>query len=173
MRELVGVTVGVDGRLWSVSHRKCVSAIHSDFWELWLGEGLDFPSSVFFYLQIIKSQYEAYSPCESYPISDKPRNALIHLIQKNPALAAFSFLTMYSTRHHTLKDHPDTFDNLFWCLPEPEKLSHHIGKPTNPPPSPLRLIKTHRGRGPIPIQPTHSNKISYSFHLEPTAGDVG
>ena len=166
MNELVGVTVGMDGRLWSVSHRKCISAIHSDFWQLWLGEGLDFPSSVFFYSQFIKLQSEAYSPSESYPISDEPRNALIHLIQTNPASAAFSFLIMYSTRHHTLKDHPDTFDNLFSCLSEPEKLSRGIGKPTNSSPSTLQLMKNLRG--PIPIQPTHSNKISHPFNLEQT-----
>ena len=122
------------------------------------------------YFGCVRSQYGAYAPGD-YAISYHSLSAFIHLIHANPTSAAFSFLTMYSIRHRTLTDHPDSFDTLFYLLSDSEKHSHGIGKLTIPSPSPLQLIKTHRG--PIPIEPTHSNKIPHPFHLEPTARRVG
>ena len=68
-----------------------------------------------------------------------------HLIQAGPIPAAFPFLTMYSIRHRTLADRPNSFNHLFLGLSEPEKHSHGIGKLTIPSPSPLQLIKHSQG----------------------------
>ena len=114
---------------------------------------------------------KTYNPSTNDPISSQSLPAFIRLIQANPTSAAFSLLTMYSIRHRTLTDHPDSFDLLFYPLSDSERLSHGIGKLTIPSPSPLQLIKSHRG--PIPIKPTHSNKIPHPLHLVPTARRVG
>ena len=122
------------------------------------------------YIGCSHSQSGVYDPGD-FVISYDSRSAFVRLIQANPTSAAFSFLTMYSIRHRTLTDHPDYFDFLVYPLSDSEKLSHSIGKLTIPSPSPLQLIKSHRGS--IPIEPTHSNKIPHPFHLEPTAAHVG
>ena len=121
------------------------------------------------YIGCSHSQSGVYDPGD-FVISYDSRSAFVRLIQANPTSAAFSFLTMYSIRHRTLTDHPDYFDFLVYPLSDSEKLSHSIGKLTIPSPSPLQLIKSHRGS--IPIEPTHSNKIPHPFHLEPTARRV-
>ena len=105
-----------------------------------------------------------------YLISDHSCSAFIPLIQANRTSAAFSLLTMYSTRHRTLTDYPDSFRKLFSELSDSDRHSHGIGKLTFPSPSPLQLMKTHRG--PILIEPTHSNKIPHPFYLEPTSRRV-
>ena len=118
------------------------------------------------YVTLSSSHAKAYTPDNAViPFHSTP--AFIHLIQANPTSAAFSFLTMYSVRHRTLTDHPDCFDDLFDWFSDFEEHAHGIGKLTIPSPSPLQLIGTHRG--PVSIEPTHSNKIPHPFHLEPTA----
>ena len=114
-----------------------------------------------------------YSPSDGgykSVISNLSRSAFIYLIQENPISAAFSLLTMYSIRHHTLTDHPDAFHPLFMRLDYSEKLSHGIGKFTIPSPSPSQLIKPHRG--PIPIEPARCNEVPRPFDLERTARRV-
>ena len=122
------------------------------------------------YFGLSQLQSKAYSKI-SHPISPQSLRRFIHLFQADPTSAAFSFLTMYAIRHHTITDHLDLFNNLFGIRWDDQKHSKGIGRRTIPSPSPLQLIKTHRG--PIPIEPTHSNKISHPFHLEPTPRRVG
>ena len=163
---LVGLTAGVCGQSWSGSRQQCVRAIDSHCWELYLVGRLNSPSPASSYLEFTHLQSKAYDRFE-YVISDKPCNVLIHLIQTNPTLATFSLLIMYSIRHRTLIDHPDSFPNLFQKLFEFEKFSHSVGKLTIPSPVVVQLIKTRRG--PISTEPTHSNTIPHPFHLEPTS----
>ena len=137
---------------------------------LYFGKEIYVPTLVTLYLGLSHFQSKTYTP-GTFVIPSHSTPAFIRLIQANPTSASFSFLTMYSIRHRTLKDHPNSFDLLFYPLSDSKKLSHGIGKLTIPSPSPLQLIKSHRG--PIPIEPTHSNKIPHPFHLEPTARRVG
>ena len=81
----------------------------------------------------------------NYPISKSTTITFTQLIQAGPTSAAFAFLTMYSIRHRTLTDHPDSFNSLFYPLSDSERLSHGIGKLTIPSPSPLQLIKHSQG----------------------------
>ena len=46
-------------------------------------------------------------------LSNSMTITFIQLVQAGPTPAAFSSLTMYSIRHRILKDHPDSFDDLF------------------------------------------------------------
>ena len=123
------------------------------------------------YSRLSCSQSKLYDPSTNIPISSESLSAFVHLVQTNTTSAAFSVLTMYSIRHRTLTDHPNSFNLSFKGLSYSDRHSHGIGKLTIPSPSPLQLIKSHRG--PIPIEPTHSNKIPHPFHLEPTARRVG
>ena len=86
-------------------------------------------------------KYADYSPVPSlsdntYILPPQSIVAFIHLFQENSTSAAFSFLTMYSIRHRTLTDHPDSFNSLFYPLSHSEKHSHGIGKLRIPSPSP-------------------------------------
>ena len=96
------------------------------------------------YIGCSHSQSGVYDPGD-FVISYDSRSAFVRLIQANPTSAAFSFLTMYSIRHGTLKDHPDSFDDLFSFIWEHQRLSHGIGKLTIPSLSPLQLIKHSQG----------------------------
>ena len=110
----------------------------------------------------------AHTP-EDDLITPHPPAAFIHLIRADPTSAAFSFLTMYSIRHRTITDHPDSFDHLFAPLLY-EKHFHGIGKLTVPSPSPLQLIKHSQGtnsyrtysqqRNPLSIPSGASQKMS-------------
>ena len=122
------------------------------------------------YFALTRLQGKAYTPGD-FVIPSHSIPAFIHLIQANTTSAAFSFLSMYSIRHHTVKEYPDSFDNLFLVFSTSEILSHGIGKLTFSSLSPVQLIKTYRG--PIPIEPTRSDKIPHSLHLEPAARRVG
>ena len=97
-----------------------------------------------FHYALIRLQAKAYTP-GGFVIPTRSLTTFIHLIQANPTSAAFSFLTMYSIRHRTLTDHPDSFDSLFYWLLESQKHSHGIGKLTIPSPSPIQLIKHSQG----------------------------
>ena len=96
------------------------------------------------YFALTRIQGKAYTPGD-FVIPSHSIPAFIHLIQANPTSAAFSFLTMYSIRHRTLTDHPDSFDLLFKWLYSSERHSHGIGKLTIPSLSPLQLIKYSQG----------------------------
>ena len=96
------------------------------------------------YLGLSHFQSKTYTP-GTFVIPSHSLSASIHLIQANPTSAAFSFLTMYSIRHRTLKDHPDSSDYLFGWVSDSERHPHGIGKLTIPSPSPLQLIKHSQG----------------------------
>ena len=123
-----------------------------------------------FYLGLTYLASKAYNPQKDLPISSQSLPAFIRMIQANPTSAEFSLITMYSIRHRTLTDHPTSFAYLFPSLSYSERHAHGIGKLTIPSLSPLQLIKYHRG--PIPVEPPHSIKISHPFHLEPTTRRV-
>ena len=171
MCELVEIAKGADWPLSTRSRKRCVEEIDPAFWELYLRRGFESPCSVPLYLFFAPLQYKAYKPLKNYPISYQSLRASIRLIQANPASAGFSFLTMYSIRHHTLNDNTDSFDVLFPSLNESERALHGIGKLRIPSLYPLQLIGIHRGS--IPIEPPHRIKVSYPFPLEPTARRVG
>ena len=92
------------------------------------------------YLALTHLQSTSYNPLSNLPISRQSLPTFIHLIQANPILASFSFLTMYSIRHRILTNYPDSFDNLFDWLSNSEKLSYGIGELTVALLSPLQLI---------------------------------
>ena len=114
---------------------------------------------------------KAYDPGKKLIIPSQSLSAFIQLIQANSTSAAFSALIMYSIRHRTLRDYPDSFDHLFQRLDDSEKHSHGIGKLTIPSLSQFQLIKSCRR--PVLIEPTHRNEIPHPFHLEPTGRRVG
>ena len=157
--ELVKIVKDVDGQLLTKTHKRCVEEIDPAFWGLYLRHGFDSPASIPIYHRLAPLHSKTYNPLTS------------HLIKANPTSTAFPFLIMYSIRHRTLTDHPDSFDDLFPRLDESEKISHDIGKHKIPSPSPLQLIKIPSGT--IPIKPTQSNKSTHPFHLAPTARRVG
>ena len=171
--ELAKIAKGADGQLSTWSRKRCVAEIDPAFWGLYHRHGSDSPSSASLYLWFATIHSEAYNPAsvQNRPISFRSLPTFIRLIQENTTSAAFSFLTLYSIRHRTLTDYPDSFKQLFRELSDSDRQSHGIGKLTFPSPSPLQLMGIHRG--PIPIEPTHSNKIPHPFHLEPTASRVG
>ena len=112
---------------------------------LYFGKETNSSLSATLYFGLTIPHIKAYGPSTNYLISSQSLPAFIHLIQENPTSAAFSFLTMYSIRHHTLTDHLDSFDLLFNGLSDSERYSHGIGKLTIPSPSPLQLIKHSQG----------------------------
>ena len=169
--ELVKIVSGADEQLSIRSQKRCVEEIDPAFWELYLRRGFEWPSFITLYHWFAPPYSKAYEPSLNWPISSQSLPTFIRLVQENPTSAAFSFLTMYSIRHRTLTDYRYRFDNLFEEFSGSERNAHNIGKPKIPSPSPLQLIKTHRG--PILIKPTHSNKISHPLHLEPAAKRVG
>ena len=153
--ELVKIVKDVDGQLLTKTHKRCVEEIDPAFWGLYLRHGFDSPASIPIYHRLAPLHSKTYNPLTS------------HLIKANPTSTAFPFLIMYSIRHRTLTDHPDSFDDLFPRFEDSEKISGDIGKPKIPSPSPLQLIKTLRG--PIPIESTYSNSVPHPCHLGPNA----
>ena len=147
--ELAKIAKGADGQLSTWSRKRCVEEIDPAFWGLYLRHGFEFPSSIPLYLVFYSLQFKAYRPSRllstilrgpKFPIPSPSLPIFIRLIQTNPTSAAFSLLTMYSIRHRTLADYPDSFENLFRGLSDSDKLSHGIGKLTIPSPPPLQLI---------------------------------
>ena len=111
---------------------------------VYFGHELHVPALVTLYLGLSHLQSKTYTPGTSV-IPSHSTPAFIRLIQANPTSAAFSFLSLYSIRHRTLKDHPDSFNDLFSLLWEHQRHSHGIGKLTIPSPSLLQLIKHSQG----------------------------
>ena len=138
--ELVKITKGADGQLSTESRKRCVESIDLSFWELYLRHGLESPSSGPLCLVFSLLHPKTYNPFRDWPISSQFLPTFIRLIQGNPTSAAFSLLTMYSIRHRALKDHPDSFGNLFEELSESERNTHDIGTLSIPSPPPLQLI---------------------------------
>jgi hypothetical protein len=85
-----------------------------------------------------------YDPATNYPISLTHLPTFIRLIQEGPTSAAFSILTMYSVRHHTLIKHPEEYDHLFGWLSDTEKQKYGSGKFSLHLLSTQLLIGTHR-----------------------------
>ena len=135
--ELVKIVLGAHGQLSTWSRKRCVEEIDPAFWGLYLQHGFDSPSSATHYLGFATIHSEAYNPSTNRLISSRSLSTFIRLVQENPTSAAFSLLTMYSIRHRTLADYPDSFDNLLQGLSDSERVSHGIGKLTIPSPSPL------------------------------------
>ena len=157
---LAKIAKGADGQLSTKSRKRCVEEIDPEFWELYLRRGFEWPSFITLYHWFAPPYSKAYDPSLNWPISSQSLPTFIHLIQKNPSSAAFSFLTMYSIRHRTLTDHPNSFDNLFEWLSEPEKHSHGIGKLTIPSPSPIQLIKHSQGTNSYRTYSQQQNPLS-------------
>ena len=111
---------------------------------LYFGNEIYVPTLVTLYLGLSHFQSKTYTP-GTFVVPSHSTPAFICLIQANSTSAVFSFLTMYSIRHRTLTDHPDSFDHLFSPLYDSERLSHGIGKLTITSPSPLQLIKHSQG----------------------------
>ena len=167
--EFTKITKGADWQSLTGSHKRCVESISLSFWELYLRHGLELPSSI--PLCIVFSSLHPKTYSHSWPILPDSLPTFIRLIQGNPTSAAFSLLTMYSIRHRTLIDYPDSFDDLFMKPFESEGNTHDIGKFTIPSPSPLQLIDGHRR--PISIKPTHCDEVPHPFDLGRTGRRVG
>ena len=142
--ELALIITRVDWRLWSASGRKCFEGIDPEFWRLYLRGGFDSPFSTSLYLGFTSAQCTSYSLRKYmttrnsvHPVSSTYLPTFIQLIESNPVSAAFSLLTMYSIRHRTLADHPDSFNDLLPWLSDSERVSRGIGKLTISSPSPL------------------------------------
>ena len=135
--ELVKIVLSADGQLSTWSRKRCVEEIDPAFWGLYIRHGCDSPSSATLYLWFATIHSEAYNPVRNRPISSQSLPTFIRLIQENPTSAAFSLLTMYSIRHRTLADHPDSFNDLLPSLSDSERVSRGIGKLTISSPSPL------------------------------------
>ena len=170
MGEMVGIIKDVDAQPWAVSRMKCFQEIGDRFWQLYLEQAFSEASHVPLYLKFIQLHSKAYnSKRNCNPFSHHTLLAFIHHIQRDPTMAAFSLLTMYSIRHRTLTDYPDAFDILFENLLDREKPEE--GKLSSNSPSHLQLIEIHRG--PIATKSTRRNKISHPFHLESTTRRFG
>ena len=95
------------------------------------------------YPALTRLQSKAYAPGpDNYVIPFRLLPSFIRLIQVDPASAAFPLLTMYSIRHHTLTDHPNSFNHLFDWLSESERHRHGIGKLISFSPSLFQLTKS-------------------------------
>ena len=82
------------------------------------------------YRGLSSAQYKRYKQRFGVVIQPHSLPLYISLIKTNPTSAAFAFLAMYSIRHRTLTDHPESFDSLFSWPSYSERLSHGIGKLT-------------------------------------------
>lgn len=69
-----------------------------------------------------------YDPATNHPVLSTHLPTYIRLIQEGPLSAAFSILTMYSVRHHTMKTHPENYHGLFPGLFDTELQKYGIGK---------------------------------------------
>ena len=95
---------------------------------VYLGQGAYLSSSATLYFCLTHPQSRVYTPTSPVGISSHSLPAFISLLQENPLLAALSFLVMYSIRHRSLTDHPNSFLFLFLALAESEKHSNGIGE---------------------------------------------
>ncbi|KAK7684418.1 hypothetical protein QCA50_012365 [Cerrena zonata] len=96
-------------------------------WSMHLGEDSDlsyFPKLCFSLTLALSGTYNSAS---GFPISSTHLPTFIRLIREGPTSAAFSILTMYSVRHHTLMKHPEKYDGLFPTLSDIEKQNYGIG----------------------------------------------
>ena len=130
---------------------------------LYFGKEMNPSLSATLYLGLTILHNETYDPSTNYLISSQSLPAFIRLFQEDSTSVAFSFLTMYSIRHRTLTDHPNSFDDLFWGLSESGRLSHGIGKLTIPSPSPLQLIKHSQGTNSYRTYSQQQNPSSVPF----------
>ncbi|KAK7693020.1 hypothetical protein QCA50_002585 [Cerrena zonata] len=67
-----------------------------------------------------------YDPVINFPIPQVSLPMLVRLINENPESAVYSILTMYSVRHNTLENRPESVDNLFSFVSHNEK-TYNIG----------------------------------------------
>ena len=93
---------------------------------IYFGSEIHPSSFAMLYFGMTRHQSKAYIP-QYCVMRQKPIVALTHLFEENPTSAVFSFLTLYSIRCRTVKDHPDNFDYLFCWLSDSEKLTNGIG----------------------------------------------
>ena len=98
-----------------------------------VGEDCDPPVFGSLHLNLSISLSDSHMHDENMPVPRIGVPTFVQLIQAGPTSASFSILTMYSIRHRTIVDYPDTWREIFRHLSNDEKRSSSAGRSSHHP----------------------------------------